>query len=71
MVRAFFTDGQPKSRQKDILGPNFPPMTILPPSLTYKDIIENNVDVQEYLAYIKEHAKCPLNHNTSFCYDHG
>ena len=38
--------------KKTFLGPNFPQMMILPLSLYYKDIIKNNVSVQEYLAYI-------------------
>ena len=43
--------------KKTFLGPNFPPMTILPFSLHYKDIIKDNVNVQEYLAYIKSMQK--------------
>ena len=43
--------------KKTFLGPNFPPMTILPLSLYYKDIIKDNVYVQEYLAYIKSMQK--------------
>ena len=39
--------------KKTFLGPNFPPLTILPLSLYYKDIAKDNVSVQEYLAYIK------------------
>ena len=39
------------------LGPNFSPMTILPPNLYHKDIIKDNVNVQEYLAYIKSMQK--------------
>ena len=46
--------------KKTSLGPNFLPVTILPLTLYYKDIIKDNVNVQEYLAYIKS----PLNHNT-------
>ena len=34
--------------KKTFLGPNFPPMTILPLSLYYKDIIKDNVNVQEF-----------------------
>ena len=52
-VCAFFTDDQLKCEEKTFLGPNFPPMTILPLSLYHKDIIKDNVNVQEYLAYIK------------------
>ena len=36
--------------EKTFLGPNFSPMTILPLSLYYKDIIKDNVNVLEYLA---------------------
>ena len=43
--------------KKTFLGPNFPHMTILPLSLYYKDIIKDNVYVQEYLAYIKSMKK--------------
>ena len=43
--------------KKTFLGPNFPAVTILPLSLYYKDIIKDNVDVQEYLAYIKSMQK--------------
>ena len=43
--------------KKTILGPNFPPMTILPLSLYYKDIIKDNVNVQECLAYFKDMQK--------------
>ena len=43
--------------KKTFLGPNFPPVTILPLSLYYKDIIKDNVNVQEYLAYIKSMQK--------------
>ena len=43
--------------EKTFLGPNFPPMTILPLSLYHKDIIKDNVNVQEYLAYIKSMQK--------------
>ena len=43
--------------KKTFLGPNFPQMTILPLSLYYKDIIKDNVYVQEYLAYIKSMKK--------------
>ena len=43
--------------KKAFLGPNFPPMTILPLSLYYKDIIKDTVNVQEYLAYIKSMQK--------------
>ena len=43
--------------KKTFLGPNFPPMTKLPLSLYYKDIIKDNVNVQEYLAYIKSMQK--------------
>ena len=43
--------------KKTFSGPNFPPMTILPLSLYYKDIIKDNVNVQEYLAYIKSMQK--------------
>ena len=43
--------------KKTFLGPNFPPVTILPLSLHYKDIIKDNVNVQEYLAYIKSMQK--------------
>ena len=43
--------------KKTFLGPNFPPVTILPLSLYYKDIIKDNVDVQEYLVYIKSMQK--------------
>ena len=43
--------------KKTFLGPNFPPVTTLPLSLYYKDIIKDNVNVQEYLAYIKNMQK--------------
>ena len=43
--------------KKTFLGPNFPPVTILPLSLYYKDIIKDNVNVQECLAYIKRMQK--------------
>ena len=43
--------------KKTFLGPNFPPVTILPLSLYFKDIIKDNVNVQEYLAYIKSMQK--------------
>ena len=43
--------------KETFLGPNFPPMTILPLSLYYKNIIKDNVNVQEYLAYIKSMQK--------------
>ena len=43
--------------KKTFLGPNFPPVTILPLSLYYKDIIKDIVNVQEYLAYIKSMQK--------------
>ena len=43
--------------KKTFLGPNFPPVTILPLSLYRKDTIKNNVNVQEYLAYIKNMQK--------------
>ena len=43
--------------KKTFLGPNFPPVTILPLSLHYKDIIKDNVNVQKYLAYIKSMQK--------------
>ena len=43
--------------KETFLGPNFPPMTILPLSLYYKDIIKDTVNVQEYLAYIKSMQK--------------
>ena len=43
--------------KKTFSGPNFPPMTILPLSLYYKDIIKDNVNVQEYLSYIKSMQK--------------
>ena len=43
--------------KRTFLGPNFSPMTILPLNLYYKDIIKDNVDVQEYLAYIKNMQK--------------
>ena len=43
--------------KKTFLGPNFPPMTILPLSLYYKNIIKDNVNVQEYLAYIESMQK--------------
>ena len=43
--------------KKTFLGPNFLPMTILPLRLYHKDIIKDNVNVQEYLAYIKSMQK--------------
>ena len=43
--------------RKTFLGPNCPPMTILPLNLYYEDIIKDNVNVQEYLAYIKSMQK--------------
>ena len=43
--------------KKTFLGPNFPSVTILPLSVYYKDIIKDNVNVQEYLAYIKSMQK--------------
>ena len=43
--------------KKTFLSPNFPPMTILPLSLYHKDIIKDNVNVQEYLSYIKSMQK--------------
>ena len=43
--------------KKTFLGPNFPPMTILPISMYYKDIIKDNVNVQKYLAYIESMQK--------------
>ena len=43
--------------EKTFLGPNFPPVTILPLSLYHKDIIKDNVNVQEYLACIKSMQK--------------
>ena len=43
--------------KKTFLGPNFPPVTILHLSLYFKDIIKDNVNVQEYLAYIKSMQK--------------
>ena len=43
--------------KKTFLGPNFPPMTILPLSMYYKDIIKDNVNVQKYLAYIESMQK--------------
>ena len=43
--------------KKTFLGPNFPPMTILPLSLYLQNIIKDNVNVQEYLAYIKSMQK--------------
>ena len=43
--------------KKTFLGPNFPPVTILPLSLYFKDIIKDNVNVQEYLACIKSMQK--------------
>ena len=43
--------------KRTFLGPNFPQITILPPTLYYKDIIKDNVNVREYLAYIKSMQK--------------
>ena len=43
--------------ENTFLGPNFPPVTILPLSLYHKGIIKDNVNVQEYLAYIKSMQK--------------
>ena len=43
--------------KKTFLGPNFSPVTILSLSLYYKDIIKDNVNVQEYLAHIKSMQK--------------
>ena len=43
--------------KKTFLGPNFPPVMILPLSLYNKDIIKDNVNVQEYLAYIENMQK--------------
>ena len=43
--------------KKTFLGPNFPPVTILPLSLYYNNNIKDNVNVQEYLAYIKSMQK--------------
>ena len=37
--------------KKTFLGPNFPPMTICLSVCTYKDIIKDIVNVQEYPAY--------------------
>ena len=43
--------------KRTFLGPNFLQMTILPLTLYYKDIVKDNVNVQEYMAYIKSMQK--------------